>query len=308
MPAGGSPYVSTGMLTQQPAGISWNVVPTLTANTAAQLAQLSVVCQTATSQADTYARQPLRATVSTEQLRGPGMPRVSVERDTGIAGLITRRWPVTQVLAVQVSPARCFPPQWTLVPAGQYSVRHPPVLSSGPAMETGPSGGNAIDVAPGYITPERGKWSVLVSYIPGYPHCGITAPATEGAETLQVDDVTAWDGVTGIIYDGVNTEFVQVTAAEAADPVQLPGVAGTAQAGAGTLTLSGTLTFGHAAGAVLSAIPLSAMHGVALMAAVQALETIDAIATQSLNGQMAGGTGALAEQAELNLDDFRRII
>jgi hypothetical protein len=304
--AGGTSYISTGMLTSQPAGLSWNVVPTLTASGAGQLAQLATVCGTATSQADTYCRQPLRATVSTETLRGPGMPRVSVERDTGIAGLITRRWPVTQVLAVQVSPARTFPPEWVLVEDGQYSVRHPPVLSAGPAMETGPSGGNAVGVAPGWITPERGKWNILLSYVAAYPHCGIASAASEGGTTLQVDDVTAWDGVTGIIYDGASTEFAQVLSATAAAPVQLPGVAGTAQAGTGTLTLSSPLAFDHDPGTVLSAIPLSAVHGVALMAAVQALETIDAIATQSLSGQMAGGTGVLAEQAEIWLSGFRR--
>ena len=71
---------------------------------------------------DTYCRQPLRATVNTEQDTGPGGPRVTVDRATEIGSVVTRRWPVTDVAAVQVSEARYFPPVWTVVPAGQYRV------------------------------------------------------------------------------------------------------------------------------------------------------------------------------------------
>jgi hypothetical protein len=87
--------------------------------------------------------------------------------------------------------------------------------------------------------------------------------------------------------------------------VQLPGAAGTVQAGPGTLTLSAPLQFAHAAGTVVSALPEDVLRGVALHAAVQALELIDAIATQSQSGQMAGSTGALGTEVELILDDYR---
>lgn len=302
----GTSYVTPAILQAAPAGLSWQVVPTLTADTIAQQAQLAAVCQTATSQADTYCRQPLRATLVTEQFQGPGMPRLSVNRDSGIASLVTRQWPVTSVVAVQVSPARDFPPQWTLAQDGQARPRHP-VLMAASSPVTGPSGGNVIDVAPGNITAEhgRGYWLASCSYVSGYPHTSLTAAATADATTLQVDDVTGWAGWTGFALDGPATELVTVASVSATSPVTLPGEAGTAQAGPGTLTLSGELGWNHSAGTVLSAIPSSALHGVALLAAVQALETIDAIAVQSLNGQSVS-VGALAESAELALDDFRR--
>jgi hypothetical protein len=294
------------MLTSAPAGLSWQVVPTLTAPGSENLAQLATVCFTATAQAEAYCRQPLRATIATEQLKGPGRPRVSIDPDTHEAGLITRRWPVTAVQAVQVSPSRCYPPEWTLVPAGMYRVRHPPVMDAGPAMAGAPTGGNAIDVAPGWITRRSGPWDILASYSAGWPHAGLTAAAEQGATTVSVDDVTGWDGQTGFIYDGASTEPAQVTTATASVPVQLPGIAGTVQSGPGTLALSAPLAYGHDAGTVFSALPLTAIHGVALLAAVQALETIDAIAVQSMNGQSVA-IGALAEAAELALDDFRRV-
>ena len=302
-------YITTGMLQSAPAGLSWTVVPTLTASGDEQLAQLAQVCWKATSAVDTYCKQPLRATAVTEPLTGPNRPRVSVDRDTGMTALITREWPVTEVHAIQVSPARCFPPVWTLVPANQYRIRHPVLLSAAGLPQTGPSGGNAIDVAPQWVNRDHGPgyWSVLVSYTSGWPHAGFTATAEQAASTVTVDDVTGWTGYAGFIYDGPSTEFVQVTAAAASVPVQLPGVAGTVQAGPGTLTLASPLAFGHDAGAAISALPMNVIHSAGLHAAVEALETIDGIATQSLNGQMAGGTGVLAEQAELLIDSFVRV-
>jgi hypothetical protein len=295
------------MLQDMPANLSWTVVPTLTAATPEQSGQLAQVCLTATSQADTYCRTPLRATLVTETFQGPGMPRLSVSRDTGIASLITRQQPVLSVAAVQVSPSRSFPEQWTLVPSAQARVRKPVLMAAAGIPVTRPSGGNVIDLAPGNIITGngRGYQTVLCSYVSGYPHAGLTADAEAGATTLEVDDVTGWAGWTGFAWDGPAGEMVTVESVSATTPVQLPGVAGTAQAGPGTLTLSLPLTQNHGAGAVLSAIPAGALHGVALMAAVQALETIDAIATQSLSGALAGGTGVLAEQAEMALDDFR---
>lgn len=304
-----TPYITPAMLTSHPAGLAWNTVPTLTANSAQQTAQLAEVCWQATSAVDRYCRQPVRATVATEELQGPGLPRVASDRRTRVGTLITRRWPVTSVAAIQTSLARSFPSQWSAVPVGQWKVRNPVILSAAPTPSTGPQGGNRIDVAPGYVTWDHGKGGldVLLSYIHGWPHAGLAAPAATGAQSLVVDDVTAWAGAVGIVYDGTNTEFVEVTAAAATTPAQLPGVGGAVQAGPGTLTLAAPLGFQHGTGVVVSALPPDVIRASALQAAVMALETIDAIATQSLSGQFAGGTGVLAEEVEMILDDYRRV-
>jgi hypothetical protein len=306
-----TPLITPAMLTARPAGLSWQVVPTLTAPGDLQQAQLLQVCWTASSAVDRYCRQPLRATVVTESKLAPGEGRIRIYRETGLAMLVTHQWPVTQVLAVQTSPARSLPPVWTLVPDGfTYIGKQPEAVPGMPS--TGPSGGNTIEVAPGYVSWDRGRGHARVSwsYISGWPHCGLTANATpvnSGAQTIQVDDVTDWDGPfsTGFAYDGTSTELVTVTAAVADAPVQLPGAAGTVQAGPGTLTLSAPLQNAHAAGTVVSAVPSDVLRAVALHCAVQALELIDAIATQSQSGQMAGSTGALETSLELVLDDYR---
>lgn len=304
---GGTSYITPSMLVAMPASISWAVHPVLTASAAAQTAQLADVCRIATSQVDGYCFQPLRATVFTEEYRAPGMGRVLTERDTGIAKIVCKQRFVNQAVAVQLSPARSFPPAWSLVPSSQVHVPEPMLVQSGPAPVTGPSGGRNIELAPGVLTCHhgRGYWRILVSSIHGWPHTSLTAPAAEGAESVLVDDVTGWTGWTGFVFDGPLTEGVEVSAVSASSPVQLPGAAGTVQAGPGTLTLSAPLANAHEAGTVISALTEDVIHATVLKAAVQALEGIDAIATQSLSGQMAGGTGVLAQEAELALDYYR---
>lgn len=302
-------YVNAAMLTSHPAGISWNTVPTLTADTAALTAQLEQVCWQATSAVNRYCLQPLRATVATENGRGPGLPRVAVDRDTRQGKLVTRHWPVTAVEAIQVSPSDAFPSAWSLVPSGQWKIRNPVILSAAPSPDVGPQGGNLIDVARGNITWDRGRggFDVMTSYQHGWPHAGVASAALAGTQSLAVDDVTGWAGTAGFVYDGVSTEIVEVTGVAATTPVQLPGVAGTVQAGPGTLTLADPLGFAHAAGVIVSALPPDVIRAAALQAAVIALETIDAIATQSLSGRMAGGTTVLAEEVEMILDAYVRV-
>jgi hypothetical protein len=303
-----TPYITTAMLTSRPAGISWNVVPTLTANTAEQTAQLDQVCWSATSTVDSYCQQPLRATVTTETNDGPGVPRVSVDRQSGATTLTTRSRHVTDALAVAVSLARAFPEQWSTVQAGQYRLTRPVFSGSGPS--TGPIGGNSIDLAPGIIDWRhgRGGWRVQLSYASGWPHTSLTAPALAGATVVSVDDITGWSrGWSGFCYDGAQTEPVTVNGVLGV-PVALPNGAGSVMAGPGTLSLAAPLTQPHPAGAVISALPAAVLRAAALAAAVEALQTIDAIATQSLSGELAGGTGALATEVEMILDPYARII
>ncbi|MGA5820813.1 hypothetical protein ACPC54_23470 [Kitasatospora sp. NPDC094028] len=299
------------MLLAQPAGISWKVIPTLTADTPSQLAQIQQVCWSATATVDTYCRQPLRAMVTTETHAGPGGRRVAVNQHTHAGTLIARHRHLYDVLAVQVSPARAFPPVWASVPAGQFRLRTP-VFPAGPTPATGPSGGSVIDVAPGWIDWRQGRsgWQVQMSTASGWPHAGLTAAAAAGAMTISVDDVTGWGGAhgaAGFCYDGAATETIVVGSAAATTPTVLPNTTTTVQTGPGTIQLAQPLTAGHPAGAVVSALPANVIHAAALAAAVEALEGIDAIATQSLSGQLAGGTGALATEVEMLLDDYQRV-
>ena len=303
--------MTPALLGAQPAGLSWQVVPTLTASSQEQAAQLGVVCRIASSQVDSFCHQPLRATVNTETLTGPGHGRLSVDMSTGIGSVVTRRWPVAQILAVETSPARSFPPVWEAVGADQYLIRYPMLSAPFPAQQTSPSGGNVIDLAPGVVdwAHGRGWWRVRHATVSGWGHAGLTSMALAGATTVDVDDVTGWPpGTAGYLYDGTSTEPVVVSAEvpSLVGPVVFPFTEPVATFGPGTLTLAAAPAYGHGAGTVLSALPETVLHAAALLAAVQAIETIDAIATQSLSGEF-GSTSMLKASAESALSEFTRV-
>jgi hypothetical protein len=310
-----TPYITVQMLLDAPTGVSWSLIPQPRSSSQAQRAEVNNVCWRATSIVDTYCRQVLRATVDNEPLTGPGAPRVGVERSTGNGTLIMRRWPVTQVLAIQRARNAVFPRVWSAVPAGLYEVTHPLINQyTDSASATMPDGAQAITVAPGYVDWLYGRngWRYLVSYVNGWPHTSLTATAATGTTTLAVDDVTGFAGASAFAYDGADTESVSVSTVAATTPLVLPNGVGTAQTGPGTLTLSAPLASTHLQGVVVSALPANVLWASVLACATQALESgIEAVTIQNLPGsQTVGGHGVQELEAayETLLTDYRRVI
>jgi hypothetical protein len=319
----GTPYITPSMLIAAPTGAPWNIVPWSKATAPEKLAEQTNVCWRATSVVDTYVNQELRATVGVEQLYGPRNSRVGVQRGTGNGLLVMRRWPVTQVLAIQVSPNQCWPRQWSTVPSDRYEIEHPLINTlSDTASATGPDGGTSIVIAPGQLGMGAsngygwgygaGGLAFQVSYVNGWPHTSLTEPAEEGATTISVDDVTGWTGASGFVYDGAETETVSGLSVSATNPLVLPNDVGTAQSGPGTVTLSSPLANAHAVGVVVSALPANVLWAVALAATSQVLESgMTSISAQSLSGSMStGGKGVadLVAQYKALLDPFKRIV
>lgn len=311
----GTPYVTPELLTNAPTGVSWSIIPAPKSSTRSQLAEQTSICWRATSMVDTYCRQVLRATVDNEQLTGPGNARVGVQRGTCNGTLIMQRWPVTDVLAIQTARNNVFPRAWSTVPSGMYEPTHPLINTyTDSASATMPDGGQSITVAPEYITWRYGRngQRILVSYVNGWPHAGLTATFDVGATTITVDDVTGFTGASAFIYDGLATEPVAVTSVSATSPLTLPNGVGTAQTGPGTLTLSSPLANPHAEGTVVSALPANVLWATVIAAAMQALESgITSVSIQNLPGsQTTGGHGVdgLTTQFEDLLCDYRRVI
>lgn len=321
----GTPYITPPMLISAPTGAPWNIVPWPKATSAEKLAEQTLVCWRATSMVDTYVNQTLRATVDTEQLYGPRNSRVGAQRGTGNGLLVMRRWPVTQVLAIQTTPNQSWPRQWSTVPSDRYEIEHPLINTlSDTASATGPDGGMSIVLAPGVCGNSpggpggdfgygaAGGLQFSVSYVNGWPHTSLTEDALAGDDTLQVDDVTGWTGASGFVYDGAATETVSGASVSANTPLVLENGAGTAQAGPGTVTLSSPLANAHAAGVVVSALPANVLWAVALAATSQVLESgMTSISAQTLSGTMStGGKGVadLVTQYQALLNPFRRIV
>lgn len=323
----GTPYVTRGLLESAATGVSWNIVPRARATDAEISAAIASIAWRSTSILDTFCNQVLRSTVASEQLVGPGYPRCNVDRNTGIGVLQAKWWPVTEVLAIQLSPARAFPPVWTPVPSGSYRIRHPLISVGDTASATAPDGGWTIDVAPGYIgcspygrTPAggftggggRGSQLVQLCHLNGWPHTSLTATAAAAATVLSVDDVTGWAGASGFAYDGSGTEPVTVASVSAAAPVVLPNGAGTAQSGPGTVTLTSPLAFSHEQGTMISAMPAAGLQAAILAAAVQALTGgTDAITIQSVNGEHSSPqptAESMTKQYQALLARFQRVM
>lgn len=311
----GTPYITPAMLVNAPTGVSWSIIPFPKATTPQQLAEQTNICWRATSIVDGYCNQVLRATIDNEQMSGPGNYRVSVENSTGNTRVILRRWPVTQILAVQVSPNASFPRRWVTVPTGFYDIEHPVLgVYTNTAPTSSADGGQSILVAPGYAGWVLGRngFRILTSYINGWPHTSATSAITAGATTVQVDDVTGWAGAYGTIYDGDKTETFAVSSVSATTPLALPNGVGTAQTGPGTLTLSTPLSSDHASGVVLTTLPGSVIWATVLAAMAQALEAgIVSVSIQNIPGSLtAGGHGVsdIKTEYELLLEPYKRVI
>lgn len=272
-----SPYVTPSLLQQAPTGIDlgWSSIPPGSVRSGVTPAQhdaeMANICSRATSLVDRCCKQPLRATTDTLPLYGPGV-RVGVDRACRKpTDLILKRWPVLEVVSIQVAPNR-LPWVFSTVPAAEYQVKYPVAGmygSSAPAAAG--EGGQAVLLNPGWVKWDYGRdgYVVQVQYVNGWPHTALTAQAAQGSSSLAVDDCTGWTitapytgaptGATGTVYDAGAQEVIHVTAASAAQ-------------GPGTLMLSSPLTYTHQAGALVSTLPQSASWAAILFAVDIAME------------------------------------
>ena len=280
---------------------------------ASRTAAQANICATATDLVDQAARQPLRATIDTLMLYGPGV-RVSAPQNgsTQPATLILKRWPVLEIISVQVTRNTLPAGPAVPVPAGSYAIQNPVSGLYGSIAPTAAAeGGQGILVSSQYVNWAYGRngYAIETAYVNGWPHSGMTASAAQGASELQVDDCTGWAitspltgyvGATGTVYDAGNQEVVQCTAASAAS-------------GPGTLTLASPLQFDHAAGVMVSTLPETVVWAAILFCCSQAL-TRGATSTtvlQAPGGKSEGGSvraSTLAQKAKEILQPFARII
>jgi len=303
----GTPYITPDILRSAPTGILWDSLATLERPDPQKLwAEMLNLCSRATSQINGYCNQPLRATVDTETLYGPGDFRFQMRRN-GVARLLLSRSPVTSVISGQVSPAYAFPEQWVSIPAAGFKPEVPLIGVYGTtAPGASGDGGQAVLLAPGYVSWWGGASEVQVTYINGWPHGSLQAAVAAGATEITVDDCTGWgppsgatSGAAGILYDQGRQESFTVTAASATS-------------GRGTLTLASPLSYPHQAGVIATTLPGTVMQAAILFATSLALVGGATAVTQEAipgvpetGGKMAA---SYAAEAELLVHPYRRVI
>jgi hypothetical protein len=304
-----TPYCTPELLTQAPTGITWSSIPPgKDVSIGQKIAEQSNICARATGMVDDACHQPLRATTDTIILYGPGV-RVGA-MGNGPAVLIAKRWPVLEILSVQVA-RNCLPYVWVPVPADLYQPQNPVSGLYGSIAPTAAAeGGQGILISDQYVNWRYGRngLAIQVQYVNGWPHCGLTSAVTLGATSLSVDDCTAWaitspltgyTGATGTVYDAGNQEVIQVTGASATS-------------GPGTLTLAAPLQAAHAAGTMVSTMPANVGWAAIMFCVSQALARG---ATSTTVHQIPGGPGGKsagpkewADCAKAMLGDYARII
>lgn len=319
-PASATPYITPDQLTNGawPVAVDWTTLPPGTNVTAAQkTAALAEVCLAATSSVNGELNFPIHAVLNTEQTQGPDY-YVTVNRSTGEGRVILSRWPVTQIVSVQVAAAGVYPIQWTTVPAGFWRPWRP-VIGRYNSNTPGGSGegSQAILIAPNYINWCRGRNGVVVQvqYYHGWPHTHLTSAVASGATSLPVADITAWGpfaagqpGAEGIVYDatgaaGSGQEGITVTAATP--------TSGTSPTGPGTLTLASALSYNHNVNLAVSALPSDVIWASVLFAAAEALTRgAQSTTVQSMPGRAGGVSGkdAMKDHACKILHRFTRVI
>lgn len=286
-------------------------------------AEQSNICARATGMMDEAAAQPLRATVDTLILYGPGV-RVGVPASGAPVELVLKRWPVLEVVGIQVALNR-LPWIFTSVPAQDWQIKYPVSGLYGSSAPTAAAeGGQTVLLSPCWLNggglntgtrwgPSRGhdQYAIQVQHVNGWPHTALTAAAAAGASTLEVDDCTGWiitapyaggpTGATGTVYDAASQEVIQVISA-------------TATEGPGTLTLAAPLTFAHAPGVMVSTMPPNLGWAAIMFCISQALArgatstTVHQIPGGPGGGGSAPGPKEWAECAKASMSSYARII
>lgn len=318
-----TPYVVPNILTSSPLGVNWGSIPAPQSSTALQLSEQMRICKRSTAIIDAFCNQPLRATLDTETLIGPGTWRLSVT-DAGTARFLVSRWPVIEPIVALASPTYQIPPSWTVIPGSSLMVSEDvdgaltgAILPGSGPLFPGTSAAQAfeVEIAPGAVSWCYGRMNtrIALTYLNGWSHTSLTAACSVGATTLSVDDVTAFTGQDVTIYDEPYEEGINIASVTATNPITLPISGIVVPIGPGTLTLTSPTEYAHPMGTMVSTMSPSVQWAACLLGAAQATTRgVTAVSVQSLRGTTSSGAGGKAAdwiaQARELIEAYKRTL
>jgi hypothetical protein len=332
--AAGTPYVTPNMLIAAPTGIIWETIGGgARPDDQQQFTEQVNLCRRATSMIDGYVNQPLRATIDSETLWGPGDFRFQMQPN-GNARLLLSRSPVTQVLGGQITIANAFPSQWTAIGPQFWKIEKPLIGVYGTSTPGGSdNSGQAVLLAPGFASWMAGRlgYQAECVYVNGWPHGSLQEDASAGDTTIAIDDCTGWGPPPQVTMQaGSSTTTIpqlpdqmfipQLTtqARGAAGTLYDPGLqevfntlAASAVSGPGVLTLAEPLKMDHEVGVMVSTLPNSVIQAAILFCVYQALiRGATATSIQATPGAAAGmkDPASYAGEAELLIHPYKRVI
>jgi len=303
-----TPYITPTILINAPTGISWETIPDFNSDPDAQLAEQINICWRASHWIDAYCNQTLRATVDEEEFIGPDY-RMTIDNN-GLARVLTSRWPVTEVIYAQYAASYVAPPQWQQIPTDYLFIENALNIWSGISTESA-AGPSAVRIVPGFLNWINGRngLRLQLTYVNGWAHAGIVDSVNIGATEIAVDDCTGMFNTSlnvgrGMwIYDGAETEYVQVAATSVTS-------------GPGTVTLKTPLMYAHAGSiqqpVIISSLPAAIQEAAILHATYQALERgATATTVQNMPGSTVSASGSqmtILNDVKDMLKPYRRVI
>ena len=224
--------------------------------------------------------------------------------------MVLQRWPITQIVAVNVAASAGFPTQWTAVPDGYWRIERPPMGLYGTNAPSGAGeGGQAVLIAPSYVNWCNGRngLRVQVQYLHGWPHAGLTTPGHRRHLVARGGRLHRLGArASNSAANSTRARPGSSTTAPARKPSPAPPPR--RQPGPGTLTLASPTTYAHNAGVMVSALPANVIWSSALFTGADALTRGATTTTvRSLPGHAGGACGAdeLRIDAELKLRPYR---
>lgn len=209
------PYLLPGDLARMPLGVSWKTMgqpggtsPSPDENQAALLD----LCLTATSLADDELNQSVRCSLVSEELYAPSHWASILQNQ--MARLLTAFNPVVDVpFAATTYASAPYPKTWKVLQPGMVWAERRPTGVYGVSSPSPVGGGlNSILMAGNLVASNLGRYGqqIAVCYSHGWPHADLTATASAGDQTLQVDETAGFVGAAATVRDGANSEDVQV--------------------------------------------------------------------------------------------------
>lgn len=250
--------------------------------------ELGNVIARASSWIDSHCGQVLGATQDTESLRA------RISRD-GMLHIHPRFWPVTSVVSASFGYAPNQ--QQTLDPTTAWIE---PMEVTFPLVNYSLQFSGQIQFSRVYA--QNADQYVTITYTNGYATSVLTAATLAAATSLPVKDITGFlPGMRFTIYDGVNTEIVQVASSFT------PGT------GAGSVTLAAGCVYTHNAGVSASALPPAVKQAAIYMTNVilKSRGNSALVMTSLTPSQVIGNNPNVANDYEMACDllkPYRRVI
>lgn len=288
------PYISPAqLLAAGHLGVSWSTLPKV--GSSDNEPYLLDICNQASDEANNIVRQQLGCSIVTEQIYGKSEFLNNTKAAGTLQGVLSQG-PIIRVIGGAWG-FNALPSALQTLNVNQFNITTPqftPQLSNTSFASTAV---RRFYLSQMPILTNANEVIVQITYLSGFPVATLT---TESSSILNVTDVTGFNGFTPLyannsalsgslatIYDGRNTEIVQIVSTNSATDVLGEPY------GPGTLTLAADPQFTHSVGTIISIFPPSIIEAVLFLAGALGLSR--GATSLNVQGQSRGTSNSISQ-------------